>query len=136
MLPNPSGPSRPIASAGVILVVEDAADLRSCVSEFFRLAGFEVVETANAQEAQASVNSDSHIDLVFSDIDMPGEMDGVDLAQWLAENHPLMPIILTSGKAHPELERAQGHRRFVNKPYQFGALENEVRELVEASAVH
>jgi CheY-like chemotaxis protein len=135
MLPKSSSPSLPAPSAGVILVVEDVADLRSSVSEFFRLAGFDVLETANAQEALATVTSDSHIDLVFSDINMPGEMDGVGLARWLSINRPLMPIILTSGEAHPELTRPVANRRFVPKPYLFGALENDVRELVEEAAV-
>jgi DNA-binding NtrC family response regulator len=120
----------------VILVVEDAADLRSSVSQFFRLAGFEVVEAANAREALATVNSASHIDLVFSDVNMPGEMDGIGLAQWLSINRPQLPVILTSAQARPDLMRPIPHRRFVPKPYLLDALEIDIRELIEASAVH
>jgi CheY-like chemotaxis protein len=135
---HPLFPSSSVAVAcpGVILVVEDAPDLRACVAVYFTLAGFEVLEANDSQEALAAFDSGRHIDLVFSDINMPGTMDGVGLAQWLALNRPLLPILLTSAEPHPELNQPSGRRRFVQKPYLLGALERHVRELVGTQAVH
>jgi DNA-binding NtrC family response regulator len=114
----------------VILVVEDTEDLRSSVAEYFRIVGFDVVATGNAGDALAAIDSGIRVDLVFSDINMPGAMDGVGLAHWLTANRPLMPIILTSGEARPELEGSVPHYRFVRKPYSLDALEHDIRQLV------
>jgi CheY-like chemotaxis protein len=118
------------AAPAVILLVEDTEDLRSSVAEYFRIVGFDVVATENAGDALAAIDSGIRIDLVFSDINMPGAMDGMALARWLTVNRPLVPIILTSGEARPELERSVPHYRFVRKPYSLGALEHDIRQLV------
>jgi CheY-like chemotaxis protein len=93
------------------------------------------VESANAGEALAAIDAGIHIDLVFTDINMPGAMDGVALAQWLAVHRPLLPVILTSGEARPGLQRAVPHCRFVRKPYSLDALEHDVRALVGTSVI-
>jgi CheY-like chemotaxis protein len=114
----------------VILVVEDTEELRTSVAEYFRIAGFDVVATENAGDALAAIDSGIHVDLVFTDINMPGAMDGVGLARWLSVNRPFLPIILTSGEARPELARAAPHYRFLRKPYSLDALEHDIRQLV------
>jgi len=119
-----------LASPAVILVVEDTEDLRSSVAEYFRIVGFDVVATENAGAALAAIDSGIHVDLVFTDINMPGAMDGVGLARWLSVNRPFMPIILTSGEPHPELERSAPNYRFVRKPYSLDAVEHDIRQLV------
>jgi DNA-binding NtrC family response regulator len=119
--------------APMILVVEDMTDLRNCVSEYFRSAGFEVFAAENAQDALAAIHSGIHIDLVFSDVNMPGAMDGVGLANWLSVNRPGMPIILTSGKSCPEAEHGISRRRFVRKPYLLDEVEHDIRDLIELS---
>jgi DNA-binding NtrC family response regulator len=122
---------RPCAAApAVILVVEDTEELRSCVAEYFRIVGFDVITTENASDARAAIDSGIHVDLVFTDINMPGTMDGVGLAQWLSVNRPFLPIILTSGEARPELDRSGPHYRFVRKPYSLDELEHDIRQLV------
>lgn len=118
------------AAPAVILVVEDTEDLRSSVAEYFRIVGFDVVATENAGDALAAIDSGIHVNLVFTDINMPGAMDGVGLARWLSVNRPLLPIILTSGEARPELARSAPHCRFVRKPYSLDALERDIRQLV------
>jgi CheY-like chemotaxis protein len=125
-----SNPAQSLASPAVILVVEDTEDLRSSVAEYFRVVGFDVVATGNAGDALAAIDSGIHVDLVFTDINMPGTMDGVGLARWLSMNRPLLPIILTSGEPRPELERSGPHSRFVRKPYSLDALERDIRQLV------
>jgi DNA-binding NtrC family response regulator len=118
------------AAPAVILLVEDTEDLRSSVAEYFRIVGFDVIATENAGAALAALDSGMHVDLVFSDINMPGAMDGMGLARWLSVNRPLLPIILTSGEPAPELERSAPQYRFVRKPYSLDALEHDIRELV------
>jgi CheY-like chemotaxis protein len=122
------------STAPVVLVVEDLADLRSCVAAYFRVVGFDVLEAANAGQAQVTVDSAAHIDLIFSDINMPGAMDGIGLASWVSQNRPQLPVILTSAGSRPELERDAPYRRFVRKPYRLDALEHDIRELVEGAA--
>ena len=124
-----------VAAPAVILIVEDSGDLRWCAAEYLRICGFEVVETQNAGDALAAIEGGLHVDLVFTDINMPGAMDGAALARWLAVNRPLLPIILTSGDSRPDLERATPRRRFVRKPYSLDALEHDVRELVGTSVM-
>jgi DNA-binding NtrC family response regulator len=116
------------AAPAVILVVEDTEELRSSVAEYFRIVGFDVVATENAGDALAAIDSGIRVDLVFTDINMPGAMDGVGLAHWLSVNRPLVPIILTSGEPPPE--RSAPQYRFVRKPYSLDALEHDVRQLV------
>jgi DNA-binding NtrC family response regulator len=130
--PQASGIAGPPCGAvpAVILVVEDTEDLRSSVTEYFRIVGFDVVATENAHDALAAIDSGIHLDLVFTDINMPGAMDGMGLARWLSVNRPYLPIILTSGEPRPEQERSAPHYRFVPKPYSLDALEHDIRQLV------
>jgi CheY-like chemotaxis protein len=114
----------------VILVVEDTEELRSNVADYFRIVGFDVVATENAGAAVAAIDSGIHVDLVFTDINMPGAMDGAGLARWLSVNRPHMPIILTSGEPRPELKPPGPQYRFVRKPYSLDALEQDIRQLV------
>jgi DNA-binding NtrC family response regulator len=122
--------STPAHSQAVILVVEDTEELRSSVAEYFRVVGFDVVATENAGDALAAIDSGIHVDLVFTDINMPGAIDGMGLARWLSMNRPLLPIILTSGEPRPDLERYAPQYRFVRKPYALDALEHDIRQLV------
>jgi DNA-binding NtrC family response regulator len=81
----------------VVLVVEDEVFIRFDVADMLREDGFEVIEASNAQEALEALQSGCRIDLVFSDIQMPGAMNGMGLAGHVLENYPGLPVILTSG---------------------------------------
>jgi len=129
-------PTPPTELPIVILLVEDNADLRMLTSDFLSDVGFEVVATQSARDAFAAIDSGIHIDLVFSDINMPGAIDGIGLARWLSVNRPLLPVILTSGNSHPGLELSTLRRRFVQKPYLLETIEHDIRELVEAASIH
>ncbi len=89
--------SLPDASAPVILVVEDEVFIRFDVADFLRESGFDVIEAGSAQEAVEAIASGARVDLVFSDIQMPGAMNGLGLAIFIRANHPGLPVILTSG---------------------------------------
>lgn len=96
--PVPPSASEEQAELSVVLVVEDEILIRMAIADHLRDLGFKVYEAANAHEA---VDLLSHygdeIDAVFSDIMMPGEMDGIALVDWIGRNCPAVPIILTSG---------------------------------------
>jgi CheY-like chemotaxis protein len=135
LMPHDESSAAPAALPPVvILVVEDLDDLRNNVSEYFRLSHFQVVATANAHEALAAIDSGRHIDLVFTDVNMPGAMDGVGLVKWLAVNRPRLPAIITSGVPHPEVTDLSPLYRFVQKPYFLDVLEHDIREIVATMA--
>ena len=80
-----------------ILVVDDEALIRMSISDFLQECGFNVLEASNAAEALEMIQSDqSVLDLVFSDVRMPGELDGFGLSKWIRENRPDLPVILLS----------------------------------------
>ncbi len=81
----------------VILVVEDEVFIRFDVADMLREVGFEVIEACDAKQALDALTSGARIDLVFSDVHMPGPMNGLGLASHILENHPGLPVILTSG---------------------------------------
>ncbi len=85
-----------------ILVVEDEVLIRLDVADFLRDNGFQVVEAANVAEALAVLSSAMRIALVFTDVQMPGSMDGLDLARWIRANRPDVPVIVTSGQLRTE----------------------------------
>jgi CheY-like chemotaxis protein len=102
-------PASPLAR---IVVVEDEVLTRMVLAEELRDAGYFVVEASNADDAMAYLQSGNQVDLVFSDIQLPGSMDGLELARRLRVERPSLPIILTSSRRSPE-----GVAIFIAKPY-------------------
>jgi CheY-like chemotaxis protein len=84
-----------------ILFVEDEVLIRMDMAEFLRECGYRVHEAGNANEAIEALQSKMSVDLVVTDIHMPGEMDGFALARWIEDNRPGVAVILTSGIARP-----------------------------------
>jgi two-component system, response regulator PdtaR len=111
----------------VILVAEDETLIRMLISEHLTDSGFKVVQAPNADVALNLIKS-RQVDLVFTDVNMPGSMQGDSLADWLSTNRPTLPVIVTSGVAKPTL-RGSG-RRFIRKPYSLLELEHQIRELL------
>lgn len=116
----------------VILVAEDDERIRVLVADYLQDAGFKVIEAFNAANALTLIDSRGPIDLIFSDIQMPGEMDGDALAQWLHHHWPRIPVILTSGSdaIRPFIDPRSKHRRFIRKPYALPELERQIRDLL------
>ena len=81
----------------VILIVEDEFLLRMDSVEILELAGFEVISATNADEAIAILSARSDVHLVFTDIQMPGSMDGLKLASFVRDRWPPIKIVVTSG---------------------------------------
>lgn len=80
-----------------ILVVEDDILVRLDIAEYLRECGYRVLEAGDARGAIDVLESNLPVDLVFSDVQMPGDMDGFGLARWIREHQPGIRIILTSG---------------------------------------
>ncbi|WP_281413559.1 response regulator [Microvirga antarctica] len=98
-----------------ILVVEDEILIRMLISDELRDAGFEVIEAASADDALGVLASGHPIDLVFTDVRMPGSIDGAELASRIKKNHAEMQVILTSG--HLPAHEALSIAPFIAKPY-------------------
>jgi CheY-like chemotaxis protein len=93
-----SAPQRESASE-TILIVEDEVLIRFDVADYLRGCGYRVIEAGNASEAMAILQSGHRIDLVFTDVQLPGSMDGFALARWVRMHQPEIKVILTSGAA-------------------------------------
>ena len=121
--------------AGTVLVVEDEVLVRLLVAEHLRDCGYRVVEAAAAAEGIAVLQAGVPVDILFSDVQMPGALDGFALAQWVRQHHPRVKVILTSGheavavKAN-DLCVAGG---FLPKPYDPARLVAEIRRLLAGS---
>src|ERR1700735_2457686 len=97
-MPCDASAAEPVTAAPiVILVVEDSGVLRMSVAHYLRGTGYTVIESSHAQDALVCIATGIHIALVFTDIQMSGDMDGIGLAQRLAVEQPTLPVILTSG---------------------------------------
>ena len=118
-------PSEP---APVVLIVEDDVLLRLTIAGSLRDAGFEVLEAANAAEA-VQVLKCIPVDALFSDIDMPGRMDGFALAQWVHQHALNTRIILTSSPDRT-LGEAGDYVSFVPKPYGSAEVEYLLRSVL------
>jgi CheY-like chemotaxis protein len=124
---NSSTQNAPRQSA--ILVVDDDIIIRSPLTDYLRAAGYFVVEAANAAEAIALFEARLPIDVVFSDIQMPGSLDGFGLARWIRQHHPGVRIMLTSGAGHAAIA-GKVAEVFLPKPYQAEAVVTSIRRLL------
>ena len=95
----------------VILIVEDEFLLRMDSAEVIENAGFEVIQAANADEAIAILTARPDIHVVFTDIQMPGSMDGLKLARFVRNRWPPIKIVATSGLVRGRRRRFAGRQR-------------------------
>lgn len=116
------------ATRRCILVVEDEVLIRLMVSDELRDAGYDVIEAYNADEALAVLQSDAHIDLIFSDVRMPGSLDGLDLLAVVKTTFPTLPVILTSGHLQPGIAKTQGATQFLAKPFRLQVVVDAVEK--------
>jgi DNA-binding NtrC family response regulator len=114
----------------VILVVDDEIMVRTPVAEFLRDAGYRVIEAANAAEAIAVFVAGIAVDLVFTDIRMPGRMDGVGLARWIFEHRPSLPVLLTSSGGPPP-SATKATALFLPKPYRLADAVLRIASLLD-----
>jgi CheY-like chemotaxis protein len=117
----------------VILIVEDEPLLRMLAVELVEEAGFVALEAADADEAIALLESRPDISLLFTDINMPGSMDGLKLAHAVRDRWPPVKILLVSGHVPPWQADLPPNSRFVGKPYRAAVMVEELRSMVGSS---
>jgi PAS domain S-box-containing protein len=118
-----------IGKGETALVVEDDTPIRRIVVRYFRELGYEVIEARNATEALERLEADP-IDVMFTDVVMPGAMDGLALARQAGDRWPELRVILTSGFPQTKEKDDLTQRRFrlLSKPYRRGDLARVLRE--------
>jgi CheY-like chemotaxis protein len=117
-----------------VLVVEDETMVRMPIAEYLRDCGYNVLEAADASEAIAAMDAEEPVSLVFSDIRMPGQMDGLALAEWFQAHHPAVPVLLTSGYNGGRKVPAGpvSGTRFIEKPYSQTQVARRIAALLNA----
>jgi CheY-like chemotaxis protein len=103
-----------------VLVVEDEMLVLLTICEGLASEGYAVLTAANADEAIKVLESHNDINAVFTDIEMPGSMDGLRLAAAVRDRWPPIKIVVTSGKSRPRDAQMPPNTQFVDKPYQTG----------------
>ena len=118
-----------------VLVVEDEMILRMRAVDLVEDAGFCPVEAVNADEAMSILEARSDISLLFTDIQMPGSMDGLKLARAVHERWPSIKIILVSGQVRPSDAERPADSRFFGKPLGVEQMITELQAMVGAGAL-
>jgi CheY-like chemotaxis protein len=120
-----------------ILVVDDEVLIRMAIAEYLRDCGYRVIEAANGDDAvEVLTAADCDVDLILSDVQMPGGLDGFGLARWVRENLSDTEIILTSGYDRAAQEAKElCHVKEVNpKPYDFEGLADRIKQALARRA--
>lgn len=121
----------PLEAVPVVVVVEDDALIRELVALTFQDAGFDVVQAQNAAEAlEALENLGPSVSALFSDIHMPGSLDGLGLAHHARRRWPHLGIVLASGRGRPTATDLPERCRFFRKPYATDELVMCVRKML------
>jgi DNA-binding NtrC family response regulator len=117
-----------------ILVVEDDVLVRMPISQYLRDCGYRVLEAVSADEAIAVLlHQETSVDVVFSDIEMSGSLDGFGLAKWVREHRPGLDVILT-GTLPRTVDSAKElcEQGPIPKPYEAQVVHNQIRRLLAA----
>jgi CheY-like chemotaxis protein len=120
------------AKRPVVLVVEDDFLIRMNAAQMIEEAGFIVVEAASSDEAIVILESRLDITVVFTDIQMPGSMDGLKLAAAIRGRWPPIQIVATSGLVDVRNDDLPSGGRFLPKPYSEAQIIGALRELTHA----
>lgn len=116
-----------------VLVVEDEVLVRIDVTLALEEEGFKVFEASNADEAIDVLDTHPEIQLMFTDIDMPGSMDGLKLAAAVRDRWPPVKIIITSGHRHLSDDMLPVEGRFFDKPYDASRIIRTMKQMVAAN---
>lgn len=116
-----------------VLLVEDEFLIRTMVAEVLRDEGFEVVEAGDGHQAVTLIDTLDGFDMLLTDVQMPGSIDGIHVAAHIQQRHANIPVIVVS--AHPEnaqrLARAVPRGIFLRKPYELGVLVKTLQRMVQ-----
>lgn len=117
-----------VSSQARVLVVEDEPLLRMFNADMLIDAGFDVLEASDASEALHLLETTNDIRVVFTDVEMPGAIDGFALARRIGAQWPQISVLVTSGRRYPEEVFTAATRCFVPKPFRAA----QVVELIDA----
>lgn len=115
-----------------VLLVEDEGLIRMMTSEFLQDEGFEVTEAWNGDEAARLLDTTDPFDVLFTDVQMPGRLDGIDLAIRARHRYAMIPLLVVSGYAAqlvPRLSVLQPSAVFIGKPYELKGIVSALRRL-------
>lgn len=131
ILPSEESRSAPLGVGEVVLVVEDEAVVRSLIVEVLGELGYQTLEAGNAQEAMPFLENPQRIDLMISDVGLPG-MNGRQLADLAQANRPELKVLLATGYA--EGSNVEGYlapnMEIITKPFAIDALANKISEML------
>ena len=125
---RPSLPS--MTGQGRILLVEDNADIAEVTRSNLEELGFRVVHVPDAHSALNALERDASFDLVFTDIVMPGDLTGVDLARTIRLRYPALPVLLTTGYSNMAQAAADEGFSILHKPYDSAGLSASVNRTI------
>ena len=117
----------------IILLVEDEPIIRMSLVQHLEDCGYTVLEAENAPDAIELLKLHPEIAVVFTDVQMPGELDGLGLAKWVIENRPRVAVMVASGHAAKDTVMKQlcGAHAFT-KPYNYDELTNHIQEVIKS----
>ncbi len=119
----------PPTAQKLVLIVEDEPLIRMSAVDMVEDAGFTAIETANADEAIAYLRQETEISILFTDVDMPGSIDGLELARKVAKSHPDTGVIVGSGHRNVTSKDLPDGAMFFSKPYDLPQLTAALKKL-------
>jgi len=128
----------PVKDAPTVLIAEDEVLIRFALYDGLTDRGVRVLEAGTAAEAIHVLEAEPEIDLVFTDIRMPGPLDGLDLVRWVHSHRPGTPVVLTSGGIHKEDIAAdvRADEPFIAKPYDLDSVVERITDLAREYQHH
>ena len=126
-------PDRALAKGLVVLIVDDEVQVRVLGAAILEDAGYGVIEASGSDQAIVALESGVRIDLLFTDIQMPGAVDGLALAHIVKTRWPAIKQLITSGQGSPPRSQMPEGGRFLAKPYDAATVLKQVEELTLAA---
>jgi DNA-binding NtrC family response regulator len=120
---------KPEGKTPIVLVAEDEAPVRELSVSELQDAGYTVIEAADARQALAIFETGVPIDVLFTDVNMPGDIDGIGLVRLVHRRWPEVRLIVTSGRADIPESDLPDHGRFILKPYRLSEMSQMVGRL-------
>jgi len=115
----------------MVLLVEDEPLVRITAADELQEAGFQVLEAANADIALKVLEARSdEVQVLFTDVDMPGSMNGMALAERVHARWPHILLLISSGYARPHLDEIPDHGHFIPKPYRAGSVVGHICDMM------
>ena len=115
-----------------VLVVEDEVLVRMTIADYLRDCGLRVLEAGSADEALTILRTDEPVHVLFTDVNMPGSVDGFGLAQWVRRERPELKVIITSGVTRTVNAAGDlcSDAPYLAKPYDLADVERRIRQLL------